>query len=394
MEKTSNFIFQGYHYLLETEKTICRIQASLCDPINADMLQSAVDAVMKHTDYFNLTLICENEQFYLISNDAPCIVYPGDKHHRIPEETNGYLFCVSYEGSIVFLDFWHFLTDGQGGRRFLNEILAEYCNRRYNEAIPCCGLYTSPPFSLAALKAQYTGDVSSIHRTHIPSMPRGETRRYLLRMDKDSVYQAALAQGMWPFSFLLYALSRFAQTEFQTDQISFGYTGDARDAIHDTDALYNCSMMYWNALDVSSGDIEELKAQIDEKVIESVRPAEKAKKLIQTYQVYDELYKMPKPLREKRMIRKMIARSSQAHFILSLMGESFSKNQRELKKHIVDYHGSMFETDTALFFTAITFERKMNLSCTDNLDRLGMIERLQDTLQHEGILVCDTESLD
>lgn len=396
MERTSGYVLQGYHYLLETEKTVGRVQASFDDPVNTGMLQNAIDAVMKHTDYFHQKLICENGQFFLAPNDVPCVIYPEGKRRLIPEETNGYLFYVSCKDNTVFLTFWHFLTDGHGSIRFMNELLMEYCNRRYNEHFVCQGLYSAKPYSIEALKTKCPEKIVPARRRSIPVMKNGEVHSHLLRLDRNSVLRAALAQDMWPFDYLLYLLCRFVQEELQADQISFGYPIDVRDVAGSPDALYNCIDMHWEAMDFRGGDGDEEKAkqELIEKVGESLKPMKKLESFLREFQVWTDLCKLDKPLRDKQMIVQMLYRSCQSHLNLSYLENPLSRDQKAMEKYLTDYRISLLSTDMAFMAVVNTFQSYMNLTVTERLCRRDMADRLRDALSAEDIKVLDVENLD
>ena len=42
--------------------------------------------------------------------------------------------ALSYEGKVVYFDWFHFLTDGRGIAPFMTMVLQFYCNLRYGTA--------------------------------------------------------------------------------------------------------------------------------------------------------------------------------------------------------------------------------------------------------------------
>ena len=121
-------------YFFRREKIQCRYQFSLRDAVDITLLQRALTAALASAPYYTQRLVQEKREMWLEPNTEPCLVYPGSTMRNIPEQTNGYLFCVSCEGDTVYFDWHHFLLDGHGVSPLLTSILEQYCN---------CLLYTS-----------------------------------------------------------------------------------------------------------------------------------------------------------------------------------------------------------------------------------------------------------
>ena len=394
MEKSADYILQGYTFLLEKEKTICRTQATLRDPVDAELLQQSLDALMRHTDYFNLMPICEDEQFFLVSNDMPCEVYADGGLRQIPEETNGYTFYVSYRASTVFFTFWHFITDGRGSIRFMNELIREYCNRRYGTEFACHGLYTDPMFSLEALKERYGKEMSPARRRNIPPMQNKEARHYLVRLAKDSVMRAAMEQNVWPFGYIIYALSGFAQMEYEKEEISLGYTMDARDVIGVPNALYNCACTHWLPLNMSSKTKNEMLDEISDEIVQSMKPGVKAISHLQMCQLFQGIYQCERPMHIKQIQNDMAIRTGQAHLILSYLDSPMDKEQRKMAEFIDDFQIIGLTLPGSLFVSEITWGNYMNLVVSSRLEDDKIADHLRAAFERENLEVCAIESLD
>lgn len=391
MESLPEFIFQGEMFLLEREKMICRHQASFRDPIDADVLQEALNALMRHTDYFNLKLICEEERFSLIPNDAPCEVCFGNEIRRIPEDTNGYLFYVSYTEHTVYFTYWHFLTDGRGGTRFLNELIKEYCNRKYGEKYVCSGLYTDREVSLEELKKRYGETIEPSRRQNIPKKLNGELRRYIVRVSKESVVRAAVAKNVKPFSYLLYALSGFARKQYGEKPVAYSYPIDARNVIGVPNALYNCVCEHRGLLDLE--DRDSLIEEINRQVLRELDSDLQMKRFIQTNQICSDIYRMDKPLRERKILYDLVFRMTQSHFTLSYLGNPIPKEIKSVEKYLTDYMIGIIDGDMQIFFAETTFGDSMNFCVIEKTGEQDFMEKLKAAFTEENVDLVSVEEL-
>ena len=92
---------------------------------------------------------------WLEPNTEPCLVYHGSTMRNIPEQTNGYLFCVSCEGDTIYFDWHHFLLDGHGVSPLFTSILEQYCNLRYGTAFAVQQIVCDPPYDMDAMLAEH-----------------------------------------------------------------------------------------------------------------------------------------------------------------------------------------------------------------------------------------------
>ena len=142
-------------YFFRREKIQCRYQFSLRDAVDITLLQRALTAALASAPYYTQRLVQEKREMWLEPNTEPCLVYPGSTMRNIPEQTNGYLFCVSCEGDTVYFDWHHFLLDGHGVSPLLTSILEQYCNLRYGTAFAVPQIVCDPPYDMEAMLAEY-----------------------------------------------------------------------------------------------------------------------------------------------------------------------------------------------------------------------------------------------
>ena len=142
-------------YFFRREKVQCRYQFSLRDAVDLTLLQRALTTALASAPYYTQRLVQEKREMWLEPNTEPCLVYHGSTMRNIPEETNGYLFCVSCEGDTVYFDWHHFLLDGHGVSPLFTSILEQYCNLRYGTAFAVQQIVCDPPYDMDAMLAEH-----------------------------------------------------------------------------------------------------------------------------------------------------------------------------------------------------------------------------------------------
>ena len=119
------------------------------------LLQRALTTALASAPYYTQRLVQEKREMWLEPNTEPCLVYHGSTMRNIPEQTNGYLFCISCEGDTVYFDWHHFLLDGHGVSPLFTSILEQYCNLRYGTAFAVQQIVCDPPYDMEAMLAEY-----------------------------------------------------------------------------------------------------------------------------------------------------------------------------------------------------------------------------------------------
>ena len=77
----------------------------------------------------------------------------GSAKPEFPDE-NGFTVALSYEGKVVYFDWFHFLTDGRGIAPFMTMVLQFYCNLRYGTAFEGQTLETDPAYDIEDILAK------------------------------------------------------------------------------------------------------------------------------------------------------------------------------------------------------------------------------------------------
>jgi len=120
-----------------------RIQATLEDPVDVSMLQTALDTVRQRFPYLQIELRKGFFWFFLERNENPNQVmldsrFPMQKLSA--RKRGGYLYRVRAFDKRIALEICHILTDGYGAMIFFRSLLAEYyrlqgIETRYDESV-------------------------------------------------------------------------------------------------------------------------------------------------------------------------------------------------------------------------------------------------------------------
>ena len=118
---------------------VFRISATLRDPVDAVCLQEALDEVVKR---FPATAVCIKPGFFWYYLEqlpqAPTIM--DDKPYplsRMPfDDIRKCAFRVLVHNRRIAVEFFHAVTDGNGGLVFVKTLVAAYLRKKYGISIP------------------------------------------------------------------------------------------------------------------------------------------------------------------------------------------------------------------------------------------------------------------
>ena len=114
--------------------SVFRLSVILKEKIEADILQKALDSALIKYQAFKVRMKRGLFWYYFQDNDTNPIVtveneYPFKKVNT--KQNHYYLFKVSYFECKINIDFFHALTDGNGGVEFFKEIIYRYLELKY-----------------------------------------------------------------------------------------------------------------------------------------------------------------------------------------------------------------------------------------------------------------------
>lgn len=119
----------------EQRNYLIRLSATLYEPVEEAILQTALEMTISKYPYFFIRFI--GVQNRLFAEPAVCI--PAVKENRDTSSLKvweGHEDCearVTYSGKIIFLEFFHAISDGKGGLKFLTYLTAAYLSLRYHD---------------------------------------------------------------------------------------------------------------------------------------------------------------------------------------------------------------------------------------------------------------------
>ena len=105
-----------------------KIRVVLKEQLNGAVLSGAAAKAFRRFPYYNRTVSVNDEGAYIFEPcDKPIAVIEGDKSVCLgTDETNGFLFAISYEQNNIFFSFAHNFCGGCGSMRWIKATLWQY----------------------------------------------------------------------------------------------------------------------------------------------------------------------------------------------------------------------------------------------------------------------------
>ncbi len=122
---------------------VFRLSATLSEPVDVSAMQSALEVTVKRFPLIGSRLRAGAFWYYLEETSAPEIKRDGCQpimKQRFGEVRRCAIRVLYYKNRIA-VEFFHAVTDGNGGLIFLKNLLAEYISVKYGESLPLeCGI--------------------------------------------------------------------------------------------------------------------------------------------------------------------------------------------------------------------------------------------------------------
>ena len=295
-------------YFFRREKVQCRYQFSLRDAVDTTLLQRALTAALASAPYYTQRLVQEKREMWLEPNTEPCLVYHGSTMRNIPEQTNGYLFCISCEGDTVYFDWHHFLLDGHGVSPLFTSILEQYCNLRYGTAFAVQQIVCDPPYDMQAMLAEYPpveAGSDAIQRDVVQTY-EGALRRTRVCLSKQSLVEKALANNAKPVSALMSLLCMAMREYLGKEKIQYSYSSDTRDVAGVPNALYNCVCSFEHTVQLQAKTrLADLVSDIDADIKRDLQPQSKRRRMTEQMGWVHKVDQQKAPLRIKQRVFQM-----------------------------------------------------------------------------------------
>ena len=391
--KSREHIFQGGMYLLQPEKSIFLYGLSLTDPVEPELLQKALDRTLSKMDYFRLSLCGDEKDPYHVQNDRPCLVYPEGEKRKIPEETNGYLFYVTYKDCSVYLHCWHFLTDGRGAFFFASQLIKEYCVLRYHIDYADTPFPKETPLTWEEMEPYYQPYVKGDGLLDAEIFQQ-ESRGIMMRVDKSSVIALAKEKGAKPFCCLLALLSLAAQRSLGKEEFAIEYTVNARPAVGHPEALYNCSAMFTDIVSPGRGQtFDQMIGHIAEGVKRNLLPETVRDKLSQLLGFIREIYKLSAPLSVKKRVYQM-AQGEVPAFTLSFCGSLPLGDAPGIERYLTDFYILLPVRETPMLVAVTDLGGQWNFGIEHRYPNDDLPEILRSVMEEHNIKVNEIRAIE
>lgn len=394
---SSEYIRQGFHYLLFSESAIITARVILRENILPVLMQEALDEIMAEADYFRVRLVRQGDDFFLTENREPCILYAGNEEREIPGETNGYLFYIRCEDCTLTVTLHHFLCDGYGVRRFLTELLAAYCRRRYGVAVRSRPLRSDPMFDWETLLKTRTKTPKQPELYVNPAgLPFSDMRNTILSVDRRTA--TACAADKWqtmPFSFFLATFCEAMTQQEGMEKMVYAYPFDYRRAVGCPDALYNAATLRRNVFrrqDSREDMIRVTDAYVDQSFLQAGSEKNMAENMAIAAMAFD-IAQTKAPWSVKQRVCDMYYASTVSHVLFSYMGNTLFPGQKALGNYIDNMQAWMqCEKLKHIFLAPIiveetTLREKMNFCISYPAAYRGVLDRWKAILAEEGVPV-------
>ncbi|MDE5937281.1 MAG: alcohol acetyltransferase, partial [Ruminococcus sp.] len=155
---------------------VFRLSVTISEKIDPDILQSALNVTVRRFPSISMKLCKGFFWYYLEASDAPEVIpekpYPCSK--MTPQDLKKCAFRVLYYECRIAVEFFHSLTDGNGGLIFLKTLLAEYLSQKNNMKIS----FENGVLDCTEIPNQSKFEDSFLKYDGIVSYPRNEATAY------------------------------------------------------------------------------------------------------------------------------------------------------------------------------------------------------------------------
>ena len=398
MNAEQRSVFQGIVYYYREHTVLCRYELTMKDPVDAELLQQACDEARPLAGYFFQKVVWEKREAHLAPNDAPFRVRIGHVQPHIPEDTDDYQLACSCEGNQIFFDWFHFLADGRGGSQLVTLVLKLYCNLRYGTAFACEPLVSDPPYDIEDILARYPeSQVENDMQKEVTQTSEAKPQLVRVRLDKQSLLDAALPLGVKPFSALMALFCKAGREYFGRDDLRYNYSTDARDAMGTPKALFNCVASFQRPVTVTEADtlatlVPGVEADIRHNLTKEPKLFRVAEQMGWVYQVYRQ--------RASLKIKKRVFQMGEyiggtiSDFWLSYLGNPLMPATPELAQYTTDFGVWVPPDGASVGVEAASLNGKIILCIHNKAPNPGLAETLRKTFESEGVAVLEAEDLD
>lgn len=398
MESTQRDVFQGIMYYYRENTIICRYDVTWKEEVDRELLQRAFEKVRPLARYFFQKVVWEKRECHLEPNDAPFTVRPGHAQPHVLEHNNDFLHACSCEGNHIYFDWFHFLADGRGGSQLMTLVLKQYCNLRYGTHLACEALVEEQPYDIEEILAQYPESyVANDMQKDVTQTVEQEPRCIRLRLDKQSLLDAALPLGVKPFSALMTIFCKAGREYFGRDELMYNYSTDARKALGTPKALFNCVASFQRPITVTADDtLETLAPGVDADIKANLTPERQRFRLAEQMGWVYQVYRQRASLKIKKRVFQMGEYISgfPSDFWVSYQGDPFVPADPELEAYITDLQTWVAADGATIGVECITLHGVITICIENKAGRPGYADVLRRAFEAEGVKVLEAVELE
>ena len=397
MNAEQRSVFQGIVYYYREHTVLCRYELTMKDPVDAELLQQACDEARPLAGYFFQKVVWEKREAHLAPNDAPFRVRIGQVQPRIPEDTDDYQLAFSCEGNQIFFDWFHFLADGRGVSQLVTLVLKLYCNLRYGTAFACEPLVSDPPYDIEDILARYPeSQVENDMQKEVTQTSEAKPQLVRVRLDKQSLLDAALPLGVKPFSALMALFCKAGREYFDRDDLRYNYSADARDAMGKPKALFNCVASFQRPVTVTEADtlatlVPGVEADIRHNLTKEPKLFRVAEQMGWVYQVYRQ--------RASLKIKKRVFQMGEyisgfpSDFWVSYQGDPFVPADPDLEKYLTDFQTWVPADGASIGVECTTLHGVITICIQNKAQKPGYAAALRHAFESAGVKVLEAAEL-
>lgn len=138
----NSFMHDSFLYATNSSfHNVFRIIICMKEEVQGEVLQYAVNRAIKRYPYFAIKVEKHETGYDIVKNEKPIVVYRGFQAPCLGTlETNDHFIAVGYEGSHLFIDCYHSLTDGAGVTPFAKTLVYYYLCEAMGEQLDVSGI--------------------------------------------------------------------------------------------------------------------------------------------------------------------------------------------------------------------------------------------------------------
>ena len=392
MDAEQRSVFQGIVYYYRENMVNCRYQVTLKDAVDGALLQQALDAARAKAPYYFQKPVWEKKLLHLEPSDAPCPVRQGSAKPEFPDE-NGFTVALSYEGKVVYFDWFHFMADGRGIAPFMTMVLQFYCNLRYGTAFEGQTLETDPAYDIEDILAKYPeSQVANDMQKEVLQIHEGTPHFQRLRLDRQSLVDLAQKEGVKPFSALMGLTCQAAQRYLEKNDLVYSYAADTRAALGVPHALYNCIASFQLSLQLEpQARLHSFAKRLDHEIRESLTPERRLFRLAEQMGWVYQVFRQKAALKIKKRVFQMGEYISgfPADFWVSYIGSPLLPHSPELEAYLTDFQTWVLPDGASLAMEVTSLHGVLTCCIENKVDKPGYLEALRDVMEQEGIRVLE-----